>query len=92
MVIAPFDGMIKGMSIEQSHLTITVAYDPENSIWFVRESDLPGLCAEAGSLDALNEIIADLAPDLLETNLPVEQRQWPLRIQHTLPVMTPRAA
>ena len=33
-------------------------------------SDVPGLNAEAPTLDALVDVIADLAPDLVAANLP----------------------
>jgi Domain of unknown function (DUF1902) len=70
-----------------NHLAVTVAWDEENRIWFVKDSDLPGLCVEAATLDAMREVIDDVAPDLLETNVPAHQRDWPLRVQH---VMEPR--
>jgi predicted RNase H-like HicB family nuclease len=62
------------------HLAVTVAYDDENRIWFVEETDLPGLCVEAATLDALREVIDDVAPDLLETNVPSHQRDWPPKL------------
>jgi len=43
---------------------------PEAGVWFVESSDLPGLNVEAPTLDGLIEVVADLAPDLIETNLP----------------------
>jgi predicted RNase H-like HicB family nuclease len=50
--------------------TITVCHDEKEGIWFVQASDVPGLNAEAATLDALVEAIADLAPELVTANLP----------------------
>jgi predicted RNase H-like HicB family nuclease len=50
--------------------TITVCHDEKEGVWFVQTSDVPGLNAEAGTLDALVDVISDLAPDLVAANLP----------------------
>ena len=50
--------------------TITVSHDEKEGVWFVQESDVPGLNAEAPTLDELVEVITDLAPDLVAANLP----------------------
>ena len=50
--------------------TITVSHDGKEGVWFVQNSDVPGLNAEAATLDELVDVIADLAPDLVATNLP----------------------
>ena len=39
-------------------------------VWFVQSSDIPGLHAEAATLDELVEVITDLAPELVAANLP----------------------
>jgi Domain of unknown function (DUF1902) len=75
-----------------NHLAVTVAFDADAKVWFVAESDLPGLCVETKTLDEMKEVIDDLAPDLLETNLPAAKRDWPLRIQHVMEPRRPRAA
>lgn len=74
------------------HLAITVAWDADNKVWFVEHTDLPGLCVETRTLDELKAVIDDVAPDLLETNVPPEQRDWPLRIQHMMEPRRARAA
>ena len=78
--------------IKKQHFDITLAWDRANAVWFVEQSDLPGLCVEAPTLDAMRDIIHDLAPDLLETNVPVKQRDWPLHIQHVMEPRRNRAA
>ncbi|KMO17931.1 DUF1902 domain-containing protein [Methylobacterium platani] len=41
--------------------TIRIAHDPEADVWYVEESDVPGLRAEAPTVDArLPVIVADL--------------------------------
>jgi hypothetical protein len=50
--------------------TITVCHDEKEGVWFVESSDVPGLNAEAATLDALVEVISDLAPDLIAANVP----------------------
>jgi len=50
--------------------TITVSHDEKEGVWFVQNSDVPGLNAEAATLDELVDVLADLAPDLVATNLP----------------------
>jgi predicted RNase H-like HicB family nuclease len=65
--------------------TITVCRDEEEGVWFVQSSDVPGLNAEAPTLDALVEAIADLVPDLVAANLPNSVARGapiPLHVQH----------
>jgi hypothetical protein len=50
-------------------LVVNAARDAEAGVWFIESSDLPGLNVEAGTLDELVQIVADLAPDLM-ANLP----------------------
>jgi hypothetical protein len=52
--------------------TVTVAHDEIEGVWFVQASEVPGLNAEAPTLNALIDAISDLAPDLVATNLPLE--------------------
>ena len=77
---------------KQAHLDVMLAFDADNQIWFVERSDLPGLCVEAATLDEMQSIIGDLAPDLFATNVPEHQRDWPLRIQHVIDLRRPQAA
>ncbi|MFY9292880.1 MAG: DUF1902 domain-containing protein [Methylorubrum rhodinum] len=50
-------------------LAMTVHHDAASGVWYVHDSELPGLHAEAPTLDALVAIIEDVAPDLIETNV-----------------------
>jgi hypothetical protein len=66
------------------HLVVTLSFDDENRVWYVSETDLPGLCVEAATMDGMRDVIDDVAPDLRATNLPAEKRNWPIRLQHLL--------
>lgn len=65
---------------------VTVRHDAGAAIWYVHESDLPGLNAEAPTLDELVAVIEDVAPDLAYANLPPGEAEHlaevPIRIQH----------
>lgn len=49
-------------------LVIKAAFDREASVWYVSESDIPGLATEAESFDALREKLHVMIPELLEAN------------------------
>lgn len=51
-----------------SLLVIKVAFDCEASVWYVSDSDIPGLATEAASFDALREKLLIVAPELLDAN------------------------
>jgi hypothetical protein len=61
--------------------TVTVAHD--EGVWFVQRSDVPGLNAEAATLDALVEVVADLAPELVQAN-GGDAASVSIRIEHLL--------
>jgi predicted RNase H-like HicB family nuclease len=45
---------------------VRVAWDDEAKVWFVQESDIPGLVTEAGSLEELRRKVPHIIQDLLE--------------------------
>jgi hypothetical protein len=49
-------------------IMVEAAFDPEARVWFVRTSTLPGLHAEASSLEALRDKLPGLVEDLIEEN------------------------
>lgn len=84
----------QGDHIRRMHLTITVSHDEVEGVWFVQSSDLPGLNAEAATLDELVEVITDLAPDLIG-NIPgfeMEGPTIPLIVQHVVQAGRAQAA
>jgi hypothetical protein len=46
-------------------LVVNIGFDPENKLYFVHDSDVPGLTVEAASVDEVIEIVRDVAPDLI---------------------------
>lgn len=47
-------------------ITVTAAYDAEAGVWFVEDSDLPGLNLEASSVEQLRDRLPGAILDLLE--------------------------
>lgn len=43
-----------------------VEWDHDAQVWWVAESDVPGLCTEAETLDSLTERLMVLIPELVE--------------------------
>ena len=56
--------MHKG-SILVAHFKVEAAFDREAGVWYVCESNVPGLATEAASLDELAEKLAIMIPDLM---------------------------
>ena len=52
------------------HRTVKVeaAYDHDAGVWFVQESDLPGLSAEAATFEQLCDRLPGMIRDLVEEN------------------------
>jgi hypothetical protein len=50
--------------------TIYCQWDDEAKVWFVVESDVPGLAAEAPTFDAMNQLLRNRVPELVELNRP----------------------
>lgn len=48
--------------------TIRAGYDPEAHVWYTVDGDIPGLAADAESLEALAEKAGSMLSDLLEIN------------------------
>lgn len=79
----------------QLPLRVFVSHDAENAVWFVAESDIPGLNVEAASLDALVEAVSDVAPELISANLAGRQQdlgEVALSIRHLVTVKPLQAA
>ena len=45
--------------------TIRAEYDPEAAVWWAADSDIPGLAADAATLDELAAKVGAMLPDLL---------------------------
>jgi predicted RNase H-like HicB family nuclease len=61
---------------------VNAEWDQEASVWIATSEDVPGLCAQAASLEELVEVVKSLVPELLEANqaLPTEAGPIPLDI------------
>ncbi|MFM8746052.1 MAG: DUF1902 domain-containing protein [Aestuariivirga sp.] len=49
-------------------LVVKATFDRDAGVWYVSDSEVPGLATEAASFDAFCERIASIAPDLLALN------------------------
>jgi predicted RNase H-like HicB family nuclease len=82
------DITVPARHIGPMQFTVTVSHDEDGGVWFVQSSDIPGLHAEAATLDELVEIITDLAPELVAANLPEHDlagaASIALRVEHVV--------
>ena len=53
---------------------VRAAWDEEAKVWYVEDSDVPGLATEAATLEGLKQRVREIIPDLLEgeTGVPDE--------------------
>ncbi|GAB5471414.1 MAG: hypothetical protein Kilf2KO_44440 [Rhodospirillales bacterium] len=49
----------------QTTVQIKVTYDPTARVWYILECSLPGICAEADTLEGLKLRLPDLVMDTL---------------------------
>jgi len=56
---------------------VKAAFDADAGVWFVESSDIPGLNAEAASLEALIENLPGLVADLAEASDVLADRDNP---------------
>jgi predicted RNase H-like HicB family nuclease len=61
---------------------VNAEWDQDAGVWIATSEDVPGLCAQASSLEELVEVVRSLVPELLEANqaLPAEAGPIPLDI------------
>ncbi|MFC7499251.1 DUF1902 domain-containing protein [Enterovirga sp. GCM10030262] len=60
--------------------TIRADYDPEAKVWWTSDSEVPGLVAEADTLEQLAEKLEYLVPEMVDANgqfIAPERRQGP---------------
>jgi hypothetical protein len=56
------------MSEPHQGFHVWIAWDNEASVWYVRDSDLPGLVAEGETVDALRDKLLPRVRELVELN------------------------
>jgi predicted RNase H-like HicB family nuclease len=63
-------------------IEVRAEWDPEAKVWVATSDDLPGLVTEAETVEALQQKLAVMVPDLLEANgaLDREIREIPLNL------------
>jgi hypothetical protein len=49
---------------------VTCQWDEEAQVWYVVESNVPGLSAEAASTEEMSELLLHLVPELMQLNSP----------------------
>jgi len=47
---------------------VNAEWDQDAGVWIATSQDVPGLCAQAGSLEQLVVVVNALVPELMETN------------------------
>lgn len=50
--------------------TVHCSWDSEARVWYVDESDVPGLVAEAPTVEAMGALLEKRIPELLQLNRP----------------------
>lgn len=61
---------------------ISTIWDDAAGVWVATSSDIPGLCLESGSFDALIEKVKFAIPELLELNS--EKTETPFTVDFSL--------
>jgi len=56
----------------QHEFSVSVEWDEEAQVWYVAESDVPGLATEAPSMDQMIAKLKVMVPELLEENGVIE--------------------
>jgi hypothetical protein len=60
--------------------TVRCEWDPEAEVWFVAESNVPGLATEAKNPEAMTKKLKALIPELLSLNQPDGDEEVPLEL------------
>jgi hypothetical protein len=64
---------------------VTCEWDDEAAVWYVCDSNVPGLSAEAGTVEAMEAILHERIPELVRLNMPeLVGREAPRRIPFDL--------
>jgi predicted RNase H-like HicB family nuclease len=55
--------------------TVACLWDDEAQVWYVAETDVPGLATEAATLEEMERKLLQMIPELLELNNADQPRQ-----------------
>lgn len=50
--------------------TVHCEWDAEAKVWYVADSDVPGLAAEAPTVEAMQAVLLERVPELVRANVP----------------------
>jgi len=50
--------------------TVRCEWDADANVWYVEDSDVPGLAAEAPTIEAMEQLLTRRVPELLKLNMP----------------------
>jgi hypothetical protein len=59
---------LRQMTVATKQFFVNAAWDDEAKVWYIAETDIPGLVAEAPTLDELRNKVVALAPEMLIEN------------------------
>jgi len=60
--------MSEPLTMNDHEFTVRVEWDAPAGVWYVAESDVPGLVAEADTLEEFTRNVVLLVPEMLELN------------------------
>ena len=69
---------------------VNAVWDPEASVWVATSEDVPGLVAEASSIEELSEKLKILVPELFELNKHLPGRKTPPVVETPQILLTAR--
>ena len=61
---------------------VKASYDDDAKVWYVSDSELPGLCSEADTLDELIARVQLVAPDLVKCNSDLDESKGKLLLNY----------
>lgn len=59
----------EGGSVNLKTYTVSCLWDPEARVWYVADSDVPGLVTEAATVEEMESKLQRMIPELLELNV-----------------------
>ncbi len=65
------------------HYEIRIEWDATAGVWYIEDSNIPGLVGEAATLESMMVLLRDRIPEVLEANHGAMQSDIPLRILMT---------
>ncbi|MCO5063729.1 MAG: DUF1902 domain-containing protein [Rhizobiaceae bacterium] len=62
-----YEGAVQAERMDTQYF-VKAAWDDEAKVWYVEDTDVPGLATEAPTMDALLEKLVRMVPEMLELN------------------------